>query len=184
MPPREGYTFAFLRCHGLANFASVPDSRPLELECRCPRLHYASVYPHALREGVGGPEGPLLKIAAIAGAATVFVATSACADPTYLQCTLAMDDRPGVTSFEVTLNEAANTASYIISETGAAERNLPAIFTARDVTFTKTGTHGMVTLYRVDRATLEFTDDLRANGQRVWSRHGICMVAELPQRAF
>lgn len=125
-----------------------------------------------------------MRIAPIAGAAAAFFATSAYADPTYLRCTLAMDDRPGVTSFEVTLNEAANTASYIISETGAAERNLPAIFTARDVTFTKTGAYGMVTLYRVDRVTLEFTDVLRASGQPVWARHGTCTVAEQPQRAF
>jgi hypothetical protein len=54
--------------------------------------------------------------------------TSAYSDPTYLQCTLALDGRPGVTNFEVTLNEA-NTAGDIIPETGAAERNLPAIFT-------------------------------------------------------
>ncbi|NWG52106.1 MAG: hypothetical protein HXY28_00135 [Hydrogenophilaceae bacterium] len=112
-------------------------------------------------------------------------ARPAFADPTYLECTLAAPQSTSVSHLDVTLNEASNTAGFLLRETGYSPQNIPAVFTAREVTFTIPGSLNACSIYRIDRVSLEFSNDVRSvDGSSLVVRTGTCVVASVPQRAF
>lgn len=116
--------------------------------------------------------------------ASAFAGT-AFADPTYLECTLDSQPSTGVVHLDVTLNEANNTAGFRMRESGYSPQNIPAVFTAREVTFTIPGSYSASSIYRIDRVSLAFFNDIRSvDGSSLVQRNGTCVVSAVPERAF
>src|SRR3546814_3833444 len=65
----------------------------------------------------------------------VFASQPALAETIYLACTLVSESDKNVTHFDVTLNEEAGNAGFVIRETGWSPQKMTAAFTPRDVTF-------------------------------------------------
>jgi hypothetical protein len=116
-------------------------------------------------------------------AAAVGLAAPAFAEPVYLECTLVTPSNGRVMLVDVTLNEDAGTASFLMRETGWAPRNMPALFTARDVTINQTSSLGDTNIYTVDRTTLAFVEDNRVGEKSIFKRQGTCSVVQV-ERAF
>src|SRR3546814_10662714 len=85
----------------------------------------------------------------------VFASQPALAETIYLACTLVSESDKNVTHFDVTLNEEAGNAGFVIRETGWSPQKMTAAFTPRDVTFVSPTTlKYSTTIYRVDRTDL------------------------------
>src|SRR3546814_17722004 len=65
----------------------------------------------------------------------VFASQPALAETIYLACTLVSESDKNVTHFDVTLNEEAGNAGFVIRETGWSPQKMTAAFTPRDFPF-------------------------------------------------
>jgi hypothetical protein len=112
---------------------------------------------------------------------SIGVSISAQAAPVYLQCSLGSLAH-GV-DYEVTLDEDAGTAGYVVTRTGASEQRLTATFSPTRVVFHDRDPDAM--LFTIDRRTLEFTEQLTLGGRPAGSSDvGACQIAPRVKRAF
>ena len=110
------------------------------------------------------------------GAALALVAARPAwgAGPVQLACQLEQKKH-----YEVALNESAGTASFILKETGYAN-SVPAAFTPSIISWTDHVHQGSAE-FRVDRATLSFTEIEAYNGQLVGQSVGTCALMPAPK---
>lgn len=94
------------------------------------------------------------------------------AAPVNLECWLP-DSVSGMSHFDMTLNEATASLTYIVRETGAA-RSWSAVFTANAVVFGNSAGR-----FTIDRTTLDFHSVGLLGDKR-----GQCHVAKRRKRAF
>lgn len=114
-------------------------------------------------------------------------AQTAHAETVYLECTLAEANGKGLIHLDLTLNEEAGSAGFVIKETGWSPQKMTAAFTPRDVTFsTPLSARLAATMsnrYRIDRTDLSFSEENRVGDESFW-RRGKCALAPKIERKF
>lgn len=126
-------------------------------------------------------------IAIVALSFGVLAAQTAHAETVYLECTLAEASGQGLIHLDLTLNEEAGSAGFVIKETGWSPQKMTAAFTPRDVTFsTPLSARLAATMsnqYRIDRTDLSFSEENRVGDKSFW-RRGKCALAPKIERKF
>jgi hypothetical protein len=101
----------------------------------------------------------------------------------YLFCNLSSESGGSKITVDVNLNEDSSLVGYYIRETGYSLQNIPATFTPREVMFSKKGTPYGLTVFRIDRVTMDYSEESILQGQSWW-RRGSCKIDESAERKF
>jgi hypothetical protein len=113
--------------------------------------------------------------------AVLGVPTATLAAPVYLECTTYNEHSAKTTSYKITLDESAQTATF--TDDGFTQGNTVtrrAQFAQNEVTFTYEILKGFPVTYRIDRVSLEFSAAYpNKKGDR-----GTCKVSTPVERAF
>lgn len=114
----------------------------------------------------------------IATLIAVSLATPVQAAPVYLNCVLQGAEK----GFDVTVDEAKGTAA--VSELDG-DRNVPAVFTINEVTFTYRPVPDLLLTTTIDRRTLAVTSQARLIGMAAEGpKHGTCKLAKAEDNKF
>jgi hypothetical protein len=111
----------------------------------------------------------------------LFVESGASAAPTYLSCSVVSKEGK-TTHINVTADEANQTATFEVVETGHSERR-PAVFSPTTVRF-DVPSQFLTIGYTISRTDLSFTRTLVSPSMTPITDHGSCVVQEAPKRAF